>query len=194
MSVETPYQFCPSCGGAVVYSVPEGDNRARAVCTRCATIHYQNPRMVVGTLPIWNQQILLCKRAIEPRLGYWTLPAGFMENGETTEQGALRETVEEAGANVVVDRLFSVIDVPHVNQVHLFYLATMQNGQFTGGSESLEVKLFELDEIPWDKLSFPTVAQTLKWYTAQHSASPSPVYRTSIAPRQRLEQQPRAAK
>lgn len=185
MSVDAPFRFCPSCGAAVNYTVPQGDNRARAVCTGCATIHYQNPRLVVGTVPTWQDKILLCKRAIEPRKGFWTLPAGFMENGESSSEGALRETIEEAGANVVIERLFSVIDVPHVHQVHLFYLAPMQSPEFSGGEESLEVKLFSLSEIPWSDLSFPTVSQTLKWFVAQPPPSElaSSVFRTSIAPR-----------
>ncbi len=186
MSVDTPYRFCSACGASVNYTVPAGDNRARATCSSCKTIHYQNPRVVIGTIPIWENKILLCKRAIEPRKGFWTLPAGFMENGESTTEGALRETEEESGAQVQIDRLFSVIDVPHVHQVHMFYVAKMQSDFFQAGEESLEVQLFEFDAIPWKELSFPTVAQTLKWYLAQGQPGAelsSAVYRTTIAPR-----------
>jgi ADP-ribose pyrophosphatase YjhB (NUDIX family) len=186
MSVDTPYRFCSACGASVQYTVPAGDNRARATCNSCKTIHYQNPRLVIGTIPVWNNKILLCKRAIEPRKGFWTLPAGFMENGESTADGALRETLEESGATVSIDRLFSVIDVPHVHQVHIFYVAQMQSDFFQAGEESLEVKLFEFDSIPWKDLSFPTVAQTLKWFLAEEpsvDAFSSAVYRTTIAPR-----------
>ncbi len=185
MSVDNPYRFCSACGATVQYLVPAGDNRPRATCSACNTIHYQNPRLVIGTIPVWNGQILLCKRAIEPRKGYWTLPAGFMENGESTAQGALRETLEESGAVVTIDSLFSVIDVPHVHQVHLFYRATMQSSDFSAGEESLEVQLFAPEDIPWQELSFPTVTQTLKWFTSQptDAAEQSSVFRTAIAPR-----------
>jgi ADP-ribose pyrophosphatase YjhB (NUDIX family) len=185
MSIDTPYRFCPSCGSSIQYQMPKGDNRPRAVCQGCHQVHYQNPRLVVGTIPIWDNQILLCKRAIEPRKGFWTLPAGFMENGESAADGALRETIEESGARVTIAQLFSVIDVPHVHQVHLFYLAPMQNANFSAGQESLEVKLFAPEEIPWREISFPTVAQTLKWYLARDSFADKgePVFRTVIAPR-----------
>ncbi len=150
------------------YEIPSGDNRLRAVCRQCKTIHYQNPKLVIGTLPIWNDgnttKILLCKRAIEPRYGFWTLPAGFMENGESTAQGAMRETQEEAGANIELGPLFSVVDVPYVNQVHLFYRATLLDLEFAPGEESLEVRLFDESQIPWSDLAFQTVASTLKWY------------------------------
>ncbi len=123
-------KFCSNCGQPVVSRIPAGDNRLRDVCDHCNTIHYVNPRNVVGTVPVWNDQILLCKRAIEPRYGFWTLPAGFMEIGETTAQAASRETLEEAGARVEIGELFSVLNVPHVHQVHLFYLARLTNLDF----------------------------------------------------------------
>lgn len=127
-------------------------------------IHYQNPRMVVGTVTVWEDKVLLCKRAIEPRYGYWTLPAGFMENGETTGEGAARETLEEAGARIELGPLYSVIDVPHVEQVHMFYRAVLLHLDFEPGPESLEAKLFAEHEIPWDAIAFRTVAQTLRWF------------------------------
>jgi ADP-ribose pyrophosphatase YjhB (NUDIX family) len=138
-------------------------------------IHYQNPRAVVGTVPVMGQQVLLCKRAIEPRYGFWTLPAGFMENGETTGEGASRETLEEAGAKVELQGLYSVIDVPHVDQIHLFFRARLLNTDFDPGTESLEVKLFNESEIPWDDLAFRTVAQTLRWYFEDRATS-APAY------------------
>jgi ADP-ribose pyrophosphatase YjhB (NUDIX family) len=134
------------------------------VCSQCKEVHYRNPRNVVGTIPIWENQVLLCRRAIEPRYGYWTLPAGFLEIGESTEHGAIRETMEEAGAEVEIQSLYSLLNVVHVEQVHLFYLAQMQTPQFAAGTESLEVALFTEENIPWTELAFPTVKQTLQWY------------------------------
>jgi ADP-ribose pyrophosphatase YjhB (NUDIX family) len=144
--------------------VPEGDNRERHCCISCGAIHYQNPKLVLGTLPVWGEQVLLCRRAIEPRHGFWTLPAGFMENGETTAEGASRETAEEAGAHIELGALYSVIDVPHVDQVHMFFHARLIDLSFDPGPESLEVRLFAESEIPWDQIAFRTVEQTLRWY------------------------------
>ena len=157
-------KFCSSCGREVILQIPDGDNRHRYCCKHCSAIHYQNPRMVIGTVTVWEEKILLCKRAIEPRHGYWTLPAGFMENGETTDEGAARETLEEAGARVDLGPLFSMIDVPHVDQVHMFYRASLLHLDFEPGPESLEARLFNEDEIPWDEIAFRTVGQTLKWF------------------------------
>jgi ADP-ribose pyrophosphatase YjhB (NUDIX family) len=153
--------FCRHCGHAVEHKVPPDDNRERAVCPSCNTIHYQNPLNVVGTVPVWDDQVLLCKRAIEPRYGLWTLPAGFMELGETTEQGALRETDEESGAQVRLEGLFTVLNVTRVGQVHLFYRATMTSPHLNPGNETLEARLFREDEVPWDELAFHTVRETL---------------------------------
>jgi ADP-ribose pyrophosphatase YjhB (NUDIX family) len=157
-------KFCSHCGQAVVYKTPAGDNRPRYCCEACGSIHYENPRLVVGTLPVFQSKILLCKRAIEPRYGFWTLPAGFMENGESIAAGALRETIEEAGAQIEIGALFSVQDVPHVNQVHVYYLAQMRSAALDPGEETLEARLFDESEIPWDELAFPTVKNTLRWY------------------------------
>ena len=163
-------KFCSECAHPVVLAVPEGDNRPRFVCNNCHAIHYQNPKMVIGSLPVWEQdgqfKILLCKRAIEPRYGYWTLPAGFMENAETTAEAAIRETEEEAGANIALGPLFSLLNVAHVHQVHLFYLARLLDLNFAAGIESLEVELFSEKEIPWDDLAFPTVRTTLELFFA----------------------------
>jgi ADP-ribose pyrophosphatase YjhB (NUDIX family) len=157
-------KFCSHCGAPVVLKVPAGDNRPRYVCERCATIHYQNPRLVVGCLPEWQDRVLLCRRAIEPRHGLWTLPAGFMENGETTAEGAVRETLEEAGARVEVIALYSMINVPDINQVYLLYRARLLDLDFHPGEESLEVALFSEADIPWQELAFRTVHKTLLHY------------------------------
>lgn len=159
-------KHCRACGGAAAYATPEGDNRERATCTVCGTIHYENPLNVVGTLPVWQDKVLLCRRAIEPRHGLWTLPAGFMELGETTEDGALRETVEEAGAHVELEGLFTLFNVARVGQVHFFYRARMRDIDFVPGPESLEAKLFGEAEIPWDQLAFRTTRRTLELYFA----------------------------
>ena len=164
-------QFCKSCGSAVTYRVPDdGDTRERAVCNSCHTIHYENPLNVVGTVPVWGDKVLLCKRNIEPRFGKWTLPAGFMELGESTAQGAARETREEAGAQFEMEELFTVMSVPRVGQVHLYYRARLTSEQFDPGHETLETRLFHEDEIPWDELAFRTVRETLLRYFADRRA------------------------
>jgi len=163
-------KFCSECAHPVALAIPEGDNRPRHVCTQCGTIHYQNPKNVIGTIPVWEHegqlQVLLCRRAIEPRYGYWTLPAGFMENGETTGEAAARETEEEAGANIELGPLFALLNVAHVHQVHMFYLARLVDLDFHPGEESLEVQLFSESEIPWDDLAFPTIRKTLELFFA----------------------------
>jgi ADP-ribose pyrophosphatase YjhB (NUDIX family) len=159
-------KFCSICGTEVDWVIPAGDNRKRHVCKNsdCETIHYSNPRIITGCLPIFENKVLLCKRAIEPRSGYWTLPAGFLENGETTEQGAIRESWEEAKATLAVDQLYTLFDLPHIHQVYFFYKASLSNTDFGPGEESLEVKLFKESEIPWNELAFPVVEETLKYY------------------------------
>ncbi|MES3025630.1 MAG: NUDIX hydrolase [Pseudomonadota bacterium] len=163
-------KFCSECAHPLALLIPEGDNRPRFVCAQCATIHYQNPKMVVGSIPVWEQdgelKVLLCKRAIEPRLGFWTLPAGFMENNETTAEAAIRETEEEAGANIALGGLFTLLNVAQVHQVHLFYMARLLDLDFAAGIESLEVKLFSEREIPWDELAFQTIRTTLELFFA----------------------------
>lgn len=158
--------FCSECGSDVIHTIPDGDNRLRHVCLQCNTIHYQNPKMVVGCLPEWEDKILLCKRAIEPQYGLWTLPAGFMENNETTQQGALRETMEEAGARVEIQHLFTLYNLPYISQVYLMFRARLLDLDFAAGPESLEVRLFSEDEIPWDQIAFRTIEQTLRLYFA----------------------------
>ena len=157
-------KVCSQCGHPVEERIPEGDDRPRHVCDRCDIIHYTNPRVIVGCLPEHEDRILLCRRAIEPRSGLWTLPAGFMENGETTVQGAARETWEEARARVCEQHLYRVFDVPGINQVYMFYRATIVDGAYGVGPESTEVALFSEAEIPWDEIAFPVVYHTLKEY------------------------------
>ncbi len=168
-------KFCSQCGEGVTLAIPEGDNRERHVCNACSTIHYQNPRIITGTLPVYDDQILLCKRAIEPRHGLWTLPAGFMENGETTEQGAVRETWEEASANVNDLALYSIFNLPQINQVYFFYRAQLSDLSFGPGEESLEVELFNEDAIPWDQLAFPVISRTLQHYLSDRKSGEFPV-------------------
>ena len=158
-------KFCANCGAPVARRVPPGDTLARWVCDQCGEIHYQNPKLVVGAVPEYQGKVLLCRRAIEPRYGYWTLPAGFMENDETAAQAALRETLEEAGARIELGKPFSLISVPYVNQVHLFYLARLLDLEFKPGEESLEVALYEEARIPWNEIAFRTVSATLQhWF------------------------------
>lgn len=161
-------KHCRECGSALVYRLPDdGDTRERAICTACHTVHYENPLNVVGTVPWWGEtgdQVLLCKRNIEPRRGKWTLPAGFMELGETTSQGAARETDEEAGASIELQELFTVMNVVRVGQVHLFYRARLLSTHFQPGHETMEARLFTEDSIPWDELAFRTVRETLERY------------------------------
>lgn len=163
-------KFCSHCASPITIKIPADDSRERHVCESCGTIHYFNPRNVVGSIPVYGEQVLLCKRAIQPRHGYWTLPAGFMELGESTSAGAARETEEEAGAIVRIGPLYSLLNVPHAEQVHLFYLAHMETPHFCAGEESLEVALFYEHEIPWQDIAFPTVKQTLEWFFADRAA------------------------
>lgn len=156
--------FCSHCGNPVRVEIPAGDNRPRHVCANCGTIHYHNPKMVVGCIPEWEDKILLCRRAIEPKHGYWTLPGGFMENGETTAEGAARETLEEAGARVEVLNLYSMISLPDINQVYLLFRAKLLHLDFVPGEESLEASLFSEAEIPWEQLAFRAIERTLKLY------------------------------
>ncbi len=177
--------FCSHCGASLSYEVPPGDNRPRYICRQCDTIHYQNPKMVVGCLPIWQDQVLLCRRAIEPKYGLWTLPAGFMENGEAVDEGAARETLEEAGARVEVIDLYTVISLPDINQVYLMYRARLLDLDFAPGEESLEVALFREDEIPWDQIAFRTVEETLRHYFHDRRLGHYPLHRGNLYRRPR---------
>ena len=180
--LQTPIKHCRNCGAAVVYRLPDdGDTRERAVCPACHTIHYQNPLNVVGTVPYWGEQVLLCKRNIEPRKGKWTLPAGFLELGETVAEGAARETDEEAGAHIEMQGLYTVISVPRVGQVHLFYRARLLRDTFNPGPETMETRLYREDEIPWDDIAFRTVRETLERFFADRRLGQFPVHEISLA-------------
>lgn len=165
-AMEPAINFCCSCGAPISVLIPPGDTLPRHVCTKCGAIHYRNPRLVVGSLPVWEDRVLLCRRAIEPRLGFWTLPAGFMENEETLAQAALRETREEANAQIELAELFTLISVPHISQVHAIYRARLTDLAFSAGSETLEVALFEENQVPWERIAFRTVAITLQHFFA----------------------------
>ncbi len=158
--------FCSACGASVSIRIPDGDTLPRHVCDSCGEIHYINPKMVVGAIAEWNDQILLCRRAIEPRHGLWTLPAGFMENKETTAQAAARETLEEACAHIEVGEPFAMVSIAHISQVHLFFRARLLEPSYAPGDESLEVGLFSEADIPWDTLAFRSVALALEHYFA----------------------------
>jgi len=162
-------KFCSACGATVELRVPNDDNRLRHVCTACGIIHYQNPRMVIGSIPEWEDKVLLCRRAIEPRYGLWTLPGGFMENGETTAQAAIRETLEEANARIEIGDLYSMYSLPYIDQVHMLFRARLLDLDFGPGTESLEVKLFSESEIPWNEIAFRPVRFSLEHYFAERS-------------------------
>lgn len=168
--------FCSQCGAPLRLEVPPGDNRHRYVCPACGAIHYQNPKMVVGCIAEWEDRILLCRRAIEPKYGLWTLPAGFMENGETTAEGAARETLEEAGARVEVLGLYSMISLPDINQVYLMFRARLLHLDFTHGEESLEARLFSEAEIPWGEMAFRTIHLTLASYFQDRRSGSYPLH------------------
>jgi ADP-ribose pyrophosphatase YjhB (NUDIX family) len=180
--MEPSIKYCSSCGAAVAQRIPDGDNLVRAVCDACGVIHYQNPKLVVGSLPVWEGQVLLCRRAIEPRHGLWTLPAGFMENHETLAAAAVRETSEEACARVMLEGLYTMVSVPHISQVHAFFRARLLDLDFAAGVETLEVRLFDEAEIPWDEIAFRTVAMTLRHYFADRRAGGFGFYSAELPP------------
>jgi ADP-ribose pyrophosphatase YjhB (NUDIX family) len=176
-------KFCPECGAPVALSLPQDDNRERHVCTVCGAIHYQNPKLIVGAIPEWEDgRILLCRRAIEPRHGLWTLPAGFMENGETTAQAAARETLEEANARIDILGLYAMYNLPHINQVQLLYRARLLDLDYSPGVESLDVQLFAENEIPWDTLSFRPIRNALENYFADRKRGEFVFRNTDLAP------------
>ncbi len=156
--------FCSQCGKPVTLDVPVGDDRPRHVCTACGTIHYQNPKLVVGTIPVWEDRILMCRRNIDPRKGYWTLPAGYLENGETAADGARRETLEETGSTVI-DRIpYLMVDIVHIHQIYLMYRCRLSAPDFHPTPESAEVKLVDVHAIPWDDIAFKVIEKTLRYY------------------------------
>lgn len=163
-------KFCSQCGhGPLLYQIPPGDTRSRFVCSNCTVVHYQNPKIVCGCLVFHEQKILLGKRDIEPRKGKWNLPAGFMENGETVMQGAAREVWEETRAKVVIERLHTVYNIHHVNQVYFLFLAQLEGNSFSAGDETTEARLFELEDIPWKDLAFYSNHFALRHYIADPS-------------------------
>ena len=174
--------FCSNCGAPVEIRIPAGDSHLRHVCPQCGTIHDQNPTLVVGALAEWEDRILLCRRAIEPRHGYWTLPAGFMENEETTAEAAARETAEEACARIAVGELYTLIDVPHISQVHLIYRARLLDLDFRAGEESLEVALFREEDIPWDRIAFRSIGLTLRHFFDDRRRGHWSFHSASLAP------------
>jgi len=177
-------KFCSQCGGGLIQQVPAGDTHVRDICPACHAIHYQNPKMVVGCIPEWEDRILLCRRAIEPRVGLWTLPAGFMELHETTAEAAAREAREEANAVIEIGDLYTLYSLPHINQVYIIYRGRLMNLDFSPGEESLEVKLFRESEIPWEELAFPVVARTLRLYFADRLQDRFGVHHGHFAPGQ----------
>ena len=178
-------KFCSDCGEGVTFTIPEGDNRERYVCTSCELIHYQNPRVVAGCLPVWEDKVLLCLREIDPRSGFWTLPAGFHENRETVAVGAARETSEEANARVDNLSLYTVFSLPHISQIYMFFKADLQDLNFSAGHETLETKLFKEDEIPWDQLAFPVITRTLERFFEDRKSGVYPVMYEEIEFRRR---------
>ena len=172
--------FCDQCGARVEPRTPPGDHLPRYVCTACGTIHYENPKLVVGCVPEHDGRILLCKRAIEPRRGYWTVPAGFMENNETLQQAAARESQEEALAEVKIGSLLTVVHVLHAHQVHVFFRAILAKAEFGAGPESLETDLVRPEDIPWDDIAFPSTTYTLRRYLEDRAAGREDHYFTTI--------------
>jgi ADP-ribose pyrophosphatase YjhB (NUDIX family) len=176
-------KFCSYCGSSVTQKVPAGDNLPRHVCDRCDQIHYHNPKIVAGCIPEWGDQILLCRRAIEPRLGLWTFPAGFMEIGESTDAAAVRETREEAEADVAITSLHAVFSLPHIGQVYLVFRGRMTSPLYKAGSESLEVKLFDLSDIPWAEMAFPVVREALTRYVGDRQRGQFSLHLASLSDR-----------
>lgn len=175
-------KFCCECGAGLSKKIPPGDNLPRFVCDTCLAIHYQNPKIVAGCIPEWEGKILLCRRAIEPRTGHWTFPAGFMEIGESIEQAAIRETLEEAHAQVEITSLYAVLSLPRISQVHMVFRGTMRSAEFKPGTESLDVQLFALSNIPWDDLAFPVVREALQRYVEDVTRGTFSVHVGSVFP------------
>ena len=176
-------KYCSQCGAAVALRIPPGDNVPRYVCDDCGHVHYQNPKIVAGCIVEWGGKVLLCRRAIEPRRGLWTLPAGFMENGETTQQAAARETMEEACAQAINLSLYGVFNLPHISQVYIMFRGSLRDGQFSAGLESLEAALFVEEDIPWAELAFPVVRETLRLFCRDRRAGEFKVHTGDIVRR-----------
>lgn len=180
-------KFCNQCGGPVSLRIPAADDRHRYICDQCEYIQYVNPRIIVCTIPCYKDAVLLCRRAIEPRYGLWTLPGGFLENGETTIEGALRETREEACAQVSIQSLYAVYNLPHIDQVHMFFLSTLIDENFAAGEESLEVAMFTKDDLPRGQIAFPAVEHTLENYFQDYQQQTFPVRVADVITREDKE-------
>lgn len=175
--------FCTACGHKTTEKIPLGDSRLRRVCTQCATIHYENPKVICGALVLWQNKVLLCRRAIEPRYGLWTLPAGYMELFETMEQGAARETREEAEAEIDIQQLYCTYNIPRIGQIYVLFKAELIDGKFGAGEESIECRLFEEADIPWDELAFPSVERTLRHYFSDRKINEFPMHLETLGSR-----------
>lgn len=175
--------FCTACGQRTQEKIPLGDQQLRQVCSECGTIHYVNPKVICGALALWEGKVLLCRRAIEPRYGLWTLPAGYMELFETMEQGSARETREEALAEVDIEQLYCMYNIPRIGQIYVLFKAQIINGQFGAGEETLESRLFSEEEIPWDQLAFPSVERTLRHYFTDLKQQHFPMHLETIGTR-----------
>ena len=171
-------KFCSQCGGSIKFEIPQDDNQPRFICNQCNFIHYENPRVVVGSIPINKDQVLLCLRGIEPRSNFWTLPAGFLENGEGLSDGAAREAKEEALITPIIGPLLAVIDVLHAHQIHVFFRAHLENLEFGRGEESLDVKMFKFSDIPWEEMAFKTGKIALRAQLDKDANDLTPIYKT----------------
>lgn len=168
-------KYCSVCGSELRVGIPEGDNRQRHICDHCSTVHYRNPKVVAGCIAHWDDKVLMCRRAIEPRQGLWTVPAGFMENGETTYEAAVRETLEEANARVGIEDLYVTVNLPHISQVYMLFRGRLLDLDFSPGDESLEAELMSESDMPWDRIAFPTVSEALKLYFGDRTRGEFPV-------------------
>lgn len=166
-------KFCNQCGASLSYRIPSGDDRSRYVCDECGTVHYENPKVVVGCIPVWEEKILLCRRAIEPGFGKWTLPAGYLENGETAEEGAVRETCEEAGARVEIVEPYALFSLTFADHIYFMFHARMLSPDLVPGKESLSAKLFDAAEIPWSEIAFGVIRETLERFLRDRSLNRS---------------------
>jgi ADP-ribose pyrophosphatase YjhB (NUDIX family) len=175
-------KYCSECGSAVRQGIPEGDDHVRHICDACGAIHYHNPKVIAGCIPVFGERILLCRRAIQPRKGFWTLPAGFMEQGETLSQAAQREALEEANVEVEIDDLYSLFSLPHISQVYVIFRARMIEERFSPGIESSETRLFREDEIPWKEIAFETVRRSLKHFLGDRRSGEFVLRVEDIAP------------
>ena len=175
--------FCSYCGNRTIITTPAGDHLLRRVCPACQAVHYENPRLVVGCVPEHEGRILICRRAIEPRLGYWTVPAGFMENGETLEAGAARECLEEALASAEIGSLLALVNIPEARQVHVFFRARLTTSAFGAGEESLEAKLVDAADIPWEDIAFPSTRFALEKYLGDRHMGIESHHLTTLAHR-----------